>query len=451
MTASVAERLQRLMQTNAEPHAPAAPKPDYAHGYPSVAAWLTAQNGADDPLAQESRTEPAPAAPAQDKGAQKAKQAHSAPDNVGEAPVEAQDEIAVLPVVTASSLAGKPAPPRSWHVLGMVPDRTVTMLGGDGSVGKSTLAEQLGVATAADKPWLGLSPQPGPVVYLSAEDDLDELNRRLEDIATSYGVDIADLGDFHFVPLAGMDAVLAVPQGRTGIISATRIWRGLVAVVERYRPCLVIIDTLADVFAGNENVRTEARQFIGLLRGLAIRFDLAVLLLGHPSLTGLKDGTGTSGSTGWNNSVRSRLYLETIKDEKGRQIDADIRVLSVKKLNYGPADIELRLRWSRGCFVLDGPTGGFDKLTADAKAERVFLDLLIVFTDQQRDVSPNPSRSYAPTVFANHPDAEGLRKGALETAMNRLLKTHRIRVETSGPPSRQRSRLVIAQSEEPAS
>jgi len=362
--------------------------------------------------------------------------------NGGAALDEAQD-IAVLPVVTASSLAGKPAPPRRWHVPGMIPDRTVTLLGGDGSVGKSTLAEQLGVATAAGKPWLGTSPQPGSVVYLSAEDDLDELHRRLEDIATGYGVDIAFLTDFHFVPLAGLDAVMAGPGGKTGAIAVTPIWRGLMAIVQRIKPRLVIIDTLADVFAGNENARTEARQFISLLRGLAVRHDLAVLLLSHPSLAGLSSGSGTSGSTAWSNSVRARLYLEMIKDEKGKEIDTDIRVLSVKKLNYGPADVELRLQRSRGFFVLDGAAGGFDKLSADAKAERVFLDLLVAFIGQRREVSPNHSNTYAPAVFEKHPNAEGITKRAFADAMERLLTTDRIRVEPTGPPSRRYKRLII--------
>src|SRR5258708_1540120 len=85
-----------------------------------------------------------------------------------------------LPVVSASSLAGKVAPPRPWHVAGWIRGRTVTMLAGDGGVGKTILALQLAVATVAGKPWLGLTPEFGPVVYLSAEDDVDELHRRLE-------------------------------------------------------------------------------------------------------------------------------------------------------------------------------------------------------------------------------------------------------------------------------
>lgn len=82
--------------------------------------------------------------------------------------------------------------------------------------------------------------------------------------------------------MANHDVVLAAPGARQGIIAPTNVWRGLVAKVALLKPCLVIIDPLADVFAGNENARSEARQFIAMLRGLAIDFDLAVLLLAHP-------------------------------------------------------------------------------------------------------------------------------------------------------------------------
>jgi RecA-family ATPase len=344
--------------------------------------------------------------------------------------------------VRAASLAGKAAPPRFWQVPGMVPGKTVTMLGGDGGVGKSTVAEMLAVATVANVPWLGISPQPGSVLYASAEDDLDELHRRLQAIAGSYGVDLAVLTDLHLLPLAGFDAVLAAPD-MSGQMAATQLWLSLGYMVQRFEPRLLILDTCADVFGGNEIDRRQVRQFISMLRGLAIKHDLAVLLLSHPSLTGLNTGTGTSGSTAWNNSVRSRLYLDSVKSEDGREIDRDLRVLSVKKSNYGPTGTEIRLRWFEGVFILeDGGQTGMDGPAAKAREERIFYDLVVAFNEQGRNVSPSRSPTYAPTVFASHPDAEGLRKGRLEDAMNRLLKEGRIKIEPFGPKSKERSRLV---------
>ena len=93
----------------------------------------------------------------------------------------------------------------------------------------------------------------------------------------------------------------------------------------------------------------------------------------------------------------------------------------------------LRRRWA---------SQRLDKLVANAKAERVFLELLGSFTSQGRAVSDSPSSNYAPTAFAGQ-GAEALGKGALKGAMERLLFAVRIRVETFGPASRQLKRLVI--------
>jgi RecA-family ATPase len=143
---------------------------------------------------------------------------------------------AALPMVAASSLAGKPIPLRSWHVEEMIPGRTVTILGGDGGIGKSLIAKQLSVATVAGTPWLGRSPVSGPAIYVSAEDDLAELHRRLDAIARGLGVELADLVDLHLVPLAGRDAVMATPEGKGATIAPTAIWRALSAAVHQVKP-----------------------------------------------------------------------------------------------------------------------------------------------------------------------------------------------------------------------
>jgi RecA-family ATPase len=348
-----------------------------------------------------------------------------------------------LETIVAASFAGQTAPYRRWLVPDIIPDRAVTMLSGDGDTGKSLVALQLGAAVAAGKDWIGTVPEFGPALYVAAEDDIDEVHRRLVDIAAGQGFDLAALGDLHILTLAGKDAVLAAPSKRAGLIGETPLWDALARLVARLRPRLLILDNLADIYAANENSRPEARQFIGMLRSLAIDFDLTVLLLAHPSLTGLNSGSGTSGSTAWSNSVRSRLYLERRKDSDGQEPDPDLRVLRLKKANYARAGTEIGLRWQAGRFTLDGPAGGFDKLAADAKADSIFLDLVAQFEREGREVSPSPSASFAPAVFASHPSAQGLTKKALHTAMDRLLAASRIKVDSYGPPSRRRSRIIL--------
>ena len=48
-----------------------------------------------------------------------------------------------------------PVPARRWVVPGLVPDLNVTLLGGDGGLGKSLLAQMLLTAAATGKMWLG--------------------------------------------------------------------------------------------------------------------------------------------------------------------------------------------------------------------------------------------------------------------------------------------------------
>jgi RecA-family ATPase len=367
-----------------------------------------------------------------------------APIGVETAAEGAPSTLVELPVISAASFADVAPPERRWIVKDMIPDRTVTIVAGDGGGGKTTLLLQLSTAIAGSCPWLGHNPDPGPVLVVTAEDDEEEIHRRLAAIAKSLGVELSDLANLHIVPLAGQDAVMGAPEGKAALIAPTTVFRGLVALIELIKPRLVVLDALADVYAGEENARAQARQFIGLLRGLAIKNDLAVVLIAHPSLSGMASGSGTSGSTAWSNSVRARLYLERIVDDGNREIDPNLRVLRVKKSNYGPVGMELRLRWQNGSFILDGPAGGFDKIAAEAKADCVFLDLLGTFTAQGRDVSPKPSQTYAPSVFEKHPNAEGITKRGFASAMERLLTAGRILVETVGPPSRQYKRLIIA-------
>jgi RecA-family ATPase len=346
---------------------------------------------------------------------------------------------------TADSLAGAPAPLRPWHVPDLIPGMTVTLCQGDGGTGKTLLALQLATATALGKSWIGHDARAGNVIYLSAEDDRDELHRRLADIAESYGADLADLTALKVVPMAGQDAVLAA-SGRNGLLAPTPLWNELEGLVAAWEPVLIVLDNLADVFAGEENSRPHARQFVGMLRGVAIRTGAAVLLIGHPSLSGLSSGSGSSGSTAWNNSVRSRLYLAKPAPADGIDTDPDLRILTVKKANYAKTGGELRLRWHRGAFALDGGLlAGQPQLdlgAAHARVDSLFLQLLAESDAAGRVVSDRPGANYAPAIFAKSPRANATTKGGFVAAMERLFASGQIIVTTTGPASKRRSQLA---------
>ncbi|QLP96443.1 MAG: AAA family ATPase [Rhodoblastus sp.] len=343
----------------------------------------------------------------------------------------------VLESVIASSLAGRAIRPRQWLVDDWIPARNVTLLSGDGGTGKSLLALQLAAAVARGKRWLRLPTAHGRALYLSAEDELDEVHRRLDGMISDA---LTELDDLTIVPLAGRDAVMAV--GGKDALKPTPMFEAFRNKVEAEAPTVVILDNLADIFAGNEIERAHARQFVSMLRGAALDFDCAVVVLAHPSLSGLAAGTGSSGSTAWANSVRSRLYFSRTKPLDGERDDADARTLTRNKSNYSAVGEEIALRYNAGAFVPSEPELGRRPKSAARRAERCFLTCLRRFDASGRSVSADKCATFAPNQFAPLPEAKGLSRGDLAAAMERLFARGAIQVETTGPASRRRSRIV---------
>jgi hypothetical protein len=159
-------------------------------------------------------------------------------------------------------------------------------------------------------------------------------------------------------------------------------------------------------------------------------------------LDGIKSGKGTSGSTGWSNSVRSRLYMERIYDLEGSEPDTNARVLKSMKMNYGSANNEIRMHWKSGVFVVDTFETGADPVSQGWKAERVFLRLLDRANKDNCHVSGSlKANNYAPKAFARNALKEGIKKGHLVDAMARLLESEKIENAPYGPQSRTTYRL----------
>jgi RecA-family ATPase len=287
-------------------------------------------------------------------------------------------------------------------------------------------------------------PEPGAAIVVCCEDDDSELWRRLDLIFQHYNASYSDFKNLHLLSLAGQETLMATPD-RSALMQPTKLFARVHEAACDIRPKLIVLDNSADVFGGNENDRAQVRQFIGLLRGMAIASGAGVLLTSHPSLTGISSGTGLSGSTAWNASVRSRLYFKRATTEKDEEPDPDLRVLEVMKSNYGPIGEMINLRWKNGLFVPVGGVTNLEKLAAEQAAQNLFLNELNRFGLQGRNVSDRPNaNNYAPSVFAKEKQARdlGIKKADLETAMRNLFAADKIRVETYGPPSKTSSKLV---------
>ena len=163
-------------------------------------------------------------------------------------------------------------------------------------------------------------------------------------------------------------------------------------------------------------------------------------------MSGLLSGSGTSGSTAWNNAVRSRLYMTRSTDDDG-QPERDKRVLKVMKANYGPDGNEFPLRYDKGVFVREGGAGGIFEHIEKRSADTAFLEALDALTKQRRKVNSYPNQSnYAPKMMVGSPEAGNFRRRDLAKAMERLFHAGKIILLDSGSPSR--PRLYIARTPE---
>lgn len=329
-------------------------------------------------------------------------------------------------------------PPRRWIVPDLIPDRNVTDLSGDGGLGKSLLALQLGIAMAGGRDWIGTMPETGPFLYVSCEDEPEEILRRRNAVLGGMNLTPTDLHGFHLLDLTGADTTELAGPAKAAALDLTELYRRLEATIKRLRPRCVALDTRADVFGGNELSRVQVRFFVRSLRRLCIAYDMAIVLLSHPSVSGMASGSGQSGSTGWGNSVRSRLYLTAPKVDGESEPDPDIRVLSNKKANYGPRGSEIVLRWDHGMFRPDGggALAGMDRQAQERRVERRFLELLSDMERQNRRVNSSAGPNYAPKLFARI-DGSITNKQFLR-AMDRLFSAGEIIVEpyqNKGKPS----------------
>jgi hypothetical protein len=242
------------------------------------------------------------------------------------------------------------------------------------------------------------------------------------------------------MPMAGEDAQLMFMNPER-LLQLSHVAEKVDEIVREFKPALLILDTSADVFGGDEINRLQVRTFVSMLRRMALKHNLAVLLLSHPSVQGMATGTGLSGSTAWNNSVRSRLYLTADKD------DDDLRTLKGMKTNYARKGGEMKLRWQEGAFVLDDGKPSPGAALVANNADKVFLKLLSAINASGRRVSSSKSSAFAPTIMSAMPEREGVSKKALAEAMARLFAEKKIAVVMEGPPSKQRERLVVVEDE----
>jgi RecA-family ATPase len=346
-------------------------------------------------------------------------------------------------VLYPASWYGTEPEPVRWLVRNCVPRGTVVLLSGDSGLGKSLLMQQLQTCLTLGRPWLGFEVECVRSFGFYCEDPRNILELRQLALCTHFGVDQRDLEDMSLSSRVGMDNILMDFKRRTDAGKTTAVFEQIRAHISDFGAQLVIIDTLAHTFNGNENIRAQVTAFVSALQQLATEMDGAVILNSHPSVSSMASGTGYSGSTAWRASVRAHMYLKRPKgfDDEADEADNDERILKTMKSNWGPGSGVTKLRWQDGVFVRTEPERA--PVSGHMGHLQIRHDLLeavrYLIRHGERVAAGSTSRTCLSNLVKNLPSCRRYKRADILYAQDKLLEEGKLVIVELGPPSRRYS------------
>ena len=303
----------------------------------------------------------------------------------------------------ASSWEGVALRPREWVWDGWLPMGTVIGLGGPPGAAKTLLAQQIATHCSVGKDLFGSKMRKAPAVLLTVEEDTDELHRRQAAINRAMGIQFPDLSLLMPVSLVGANTAL-VSVDRDGNVRRTPLFETLKTRLIGIGCRLLVLDLAVDFWTGNEIVRQQVNAYVKHhLAELARQVQCAVVVLYHPSVRGMADGSGSSGSTAWEGSFRARLHLGA-ESESDKALNA--RTLKRMKANYsGPGD-SIRLIWRDGYLHQDTPSAAMEG--REQRCKSIVLECIEIAMKQGRNLTMNRRGNYAPAAV--HEMQRGMRR-----------------------------------------
>lgn len=268
--------------------------------------------------------------------------------------------------------AVEPTAPQS--LMPGLPAGYATLLAGHGGAGKSQIALMLAVCLAAGRFFHGLDVQRRRVLFLSCEDRADVLHWRLTRICAWLRLDLASLaGWLDIVDMVGRDAILWRVDSREGFLR-TAIYHEVARLMRSQARDVLMVDGIADTFAGNINDTPQVKAFVNALLGLIPGDRGALVLVGHvnKATAGGFSTEGYTGSAAWHNACRARWYLypETQPGEEGERTErTGAMLLELQKAQHGGEGLTLRFEWDATAHLFIGEVVGgasrFDRAHQD--------------------------------------------------------------------------------------
>lgn len=231
----------------------------------------------------------------------------------------------------------------------MLPFGKVGFFVGEGGIGKSWALTQLAVAVATGTPWFQAFRVPdeskGPVVLAMAEEDVEEMHRRIRHVVEHLGLSSHHLSDLEQnlwpLPLSGQFVEFLTEGQGSGHFDD--FYQALSSRAPAQGWSMVVLDP-ASRFMGvdTEKDNALATRFVQLLEQLTtLPGRPTVLCAHHTNKVSRSGGAGASaagasrGASALSDGARWQGNLFMHEDKDG-ELHTDQAVFNVSKSNYGP-------------------------------------------------------------------------------------------------------------------
>jgi hypothetical protein len=262
-----------------------------------------------------------------------------------------------------NDLYSNPPLPREFVLGGYLPKRAASKFSGPGQLGKSMLMLYGAYCQATGREFCGHSCTPLRVIYLSAEDEFEEFERRIHRIQHELypsSLPPADVRELLRRNLLIVDLVdsgigaLLTSIDRRGRVAITPFVEHVARVIAEKKAGLVVFDTQSRFHGAPENDNTAGAVFIQALELVAKKTDAAVLAISHVGKGKDSDASQYDrGASSLTDNARAGLKLTRLSHDlmgtmsnpiqRDKAMRGDIVQLSHSKNSYGPRRTDVYL------------------------------------------------------------------------------------------------------------
>ena len=228
-------------------------------------------------------------------------------------------------------LSGQKAPVRRWLVQDVLPLGAAMILAAPGGTGKGVLTLNLALHVArGPQPGIDFNPSSlffghqlvghGPVVMLAAEDDMDEVHRRVESLGGGFPENL------YVICLPDLDKPTALFTSARGEIRTTAFWEEMAEQIKAIRPVFVVIDPISCFVLADLNDRNVGAFVMGAFTCLARQSGALVLGVHHMNklrdkIRNLDDARNAiAGSAGFVDHGRGAYVLWPEEEQKAKTL-----------------------------------------------------------------------------------------------------------------------------------